>query len=79
VPTLQVCFAAGADAGTTHISVAVYHDGAPSAGGRRLYKLKVTDASGATLVDFTGTASYEGYRPNGAGCDPLCKTAELAF
>jgi hypothetical protein len=76
-PWIEVCFVAGATLG---INVAIYHDGsAPPLANGDLYTLEVRDASGATLVDFSGSATYREHRPNGDGCDPICKTAELSL
>jgi hypothetical protein len=77
LPSLHICFESGA---TLRIDVAIYHDSsaAPPTDGD-VYTLQVRDASGATLVDFSGSATYRVHRPNGDGCDPVCKTAELAF
>ena len=78
-PRIEVCFSA-AGASTQPIGVIVYYDpDAPALADGDVYTLKVTDASGASLVDFSGTASYQEHRPNGAGCDPACKSAELSF
>lgn len=78
-PRIEVCFSS-ASATTLKLDAIVYHDvdSAALANGD-VYSLEVTDASGASLVSFTGNASYEDYRPNGAGCDPVCKSAELSF
>jgi hypothetical protein len=78
-PRIEVCFSP-ASATTQPIGVIVYYDpGAPALADGDVYTLKVTDAAGQSLVNFTGTASYQEHRPNGAGCDPACKSAELSF
>jgi hypothetical protein len=76
-PQIQVCFTSASTG--VEIGVTVYEGvDAPALADGDVYTLDVTDdASGVALVDFTGTASYEDYRPNGAGCEPVCKNAEL--
>jgi hypothetical protein len=76
---LYVCFAPAASG--VRLDVTLYHDGhAPALADGDVYTLDVLeDSSGTSLVDFTGTASYNEYRPNGEGCDPVCKSAELAL
>jgi hypothetical protein len=75
MPTLQVCFTTGA---TLRIDVAIYHDSSsPAPANGDLYTLEVRDGAGATLVDFSGSATYSEYRPNGEGCEPVCKSAAL--
>lgn len=78
-PQIQVCFIGAS--GALEIAVVVYEGvDAPRLEDGDVYTLDVTDdASGSSLVDFTATASYEDYRPNGADCPPVCRNAELAI
>lgn len=77
LPHLQVCFTPGATTTEIDVTVSPAFD-APLADGDT-YTVQVRDASNTLLVDFTGNATYEEFRPNGAGCDPACKSAELSF
>jgi hypothetical protein len=44
-----------------------------------VYRIRVTRAStNETLVDVTRTAAYRTSQPNGPGCDPTCKLADVS-
>ena len=76
-PAIRVCF--GPATSGTHVDVTVYGIASELADGDS-YSLRVDDdASQTALVDFTATATYTDYWPNGAGCPPACKSVELSL
>lgn len=79
VPLLHVCFTPAA--GTTRVDVTLYHDGSSAAlmDGDQYTLVVREDASDTALVDFSGSATYSDHWPNGAGCPPVCKAAELSL
>ena len=75
-PSLRACFVPGANG--TQIDITLYGIASELADGDQ-YSLRVDDdASQTALLDFTASASYVEYWPNGAGCPPVCKSAELS-